>query len=321
VAAVLACSGSARADRGRGVALVNPDAALEEAVIAALVPWRLDVIAVRGDGPGATMPASSTQARAIADRLGVGAVVWISVGDDGCALWVYDSDGDRVVARRLVSPPPFDDATAAAVALSIKTLLRNSAVAPIEERNALPSARSTAALPAREATLRFESLGGARARDTEAETLEPRLGVAVSWWPLQRFGGALGVSAGPGLSVDDPRFIGRYTDTAVSASVRARVDLGARFRVTPELGSSIHLTELDGALLVNDTRARVSRTNVSLFAGAAVTARLLDDVSAGVRAGGDLLLRNQRYTIAGDPVFSLPAAELEAVVFLDLRLY
>ena len=128
-----ALAASAQTVRHR-VALVNPGAQLEHAVRTALEPWRIEIVVVPGPSPGATAPPSNQLARNLALAHDASAVAWVSKHRQGHALWVYDRATDHAVVRPLSFRPPFDGPTAAAVALSIKTLLRHSAAVPEGER-------------------------------------------------------------------------------------------------------------------------------------------------------------------------------------------
>ncbi len=314
---LVAAPSTARA--GGGVALVQPGPALEEAVGVALTPWAIDIVRVTSRSPGSAMPAAAARARAIAEEVGVGAVVWIS-DDNGPALWVYDLESHRVVARRLVSPPPFDDASAAAAALSIKTLLRHSAIAPVEERYAA----ALVLRRRRDVRIHYESIAGVRLRRTEAGDVEPRLGIGVSWWPTafgDRLGAAMTAQSGPGIAIDEPNLVGRFSDTAFGVSARARLPFGGRFRIVPELGASLHMTDLDGAVILLNQRTHVSRANISVDATAGTQLRITRDVYIALRVGGSYLLRNQRYLVAGEPVLTLPSTEWEIGVGLELPLF
>jgi len=317
VLALVAAASVAQASGG--VALVRPDPALEEAVGVALTPWAIDIIRSTSESPGSSMPAAAGRARAIAEDVGAGAVVWIS-NDDGPALWVYDLESHRVVARRLPSPPPFDDASAAAAALSIKTLLRHSAVAPVEERYAAGLVRQRQRHP----RVRYESIAVARLRNTEADDVEPRLGIGISWWPAalgDRVGAAMTAQSGPGIAIDEADLVGRFSDTSYGVSIRGRLALGGRFRVSPELGASLHSTTLDGAVISRDHRAHVSRANVSVDAAAGAQLRIAADVHLALRLGGSYLLRNQRYLVASEPVLTLPSTEWEIGLGIELPLF
>jgi hypothetical protein len=118
----------------RRIVLIDPGAELESAARAALEPWALEIAVVSAPSPGATAPGTHESARALALAYGAGAVVWVSEHEQGYAVWVYDLETNQVVARPLAGPPPFDGPAAAAAALSVKTLLRHSATAPLGER-------------------------------------------------------------------------------------------------------------------------------------------------------------------------------------------
>jgi hypothetical protein len=119
---------------GARAALVNPGAELERAARVALEPWHVKLVILTAPTPGATAPRANQAARALARAEDCDAVVWISEHERGHALWIYDRAADHAVALTLATPPPFDGPTAAAVALSIKTLLRHSTTAPPRER-------------------------------------------------------------------------------------------------------------------------------------------------------------------------------------------
>ena len=140
-ASLLAMLMTALAGAANGtVLLLEPDPEFERAIRSVLEPWDTAVVVQKLGGPGNTMPASAERARAIATQSNAEAVVWVSQSNEGTALWMYDVRSDRVVARELSSRPPFDQGTAASVALMVKTLLRLSDVPPPGERLA-PSSR------------------------------------------------------------------------------------------------------------------------------------------------------------------------------------
>ncbi len=132
----------------RRIALVDRGEELADAVRIALEPWSVTFVIVTDQSPGPTAPMANQLARELALHHGAGAAVWISQHERGYALWIYDVASNHAVSRRLTTPPPFDAPAAAAVALSVKTLLRHSASAPEGERyGALPVPEPEAALP------------------------------------------------------------------------------------------------------------------------------------------------------------------------------
>ena len=135
-------------DPTRRLALVEPGPELLSAVVAALRPWGLQVLPVQGPGPGASAPENNLRARALAQALDAEAVAWLSRHDDAYALWVYDRASDHAVERAVPRPPPFDAAAAASVALTVKTLMRHSAAAPVVERFGAEDVRNQLRVPA-----------------------------------------------------------------------------------------------------------------------------------------------------------------------------
>ena len=326
--ACLAGAGPARADVER-VLLVAPPRGLEAAVRTALSPWPIQ-IAVTGAGgaspaggraaPGATMPGSAERARTLAAEHRAGAVVWLSDdGAGGFALWIYDAESGRATARRLTAPPPYDAPTAAAVALTVKTLLRHSSVAPAVERYGAEAVRGAGPVP----RLRVDTSAALRIRRTGAGDVEPRLGVGVRVAPGRLAGlGAVGVGVrlGPGISIDEPDFTGQFSDLELGAALMARVPLRRALELWPRLGASLHVTAIDGAIPGQATRARADRVNPGLDLGAALELGLRPWLRASVTAGGSWALRRQIYLVAGDSVLTIPRLELELGAALSVSL-
>ena len=116
------------------VAAVDPDPQVARALDVALSPWDVTLVEVHLESPGASMPIALDRARSIAQDSRADVVVWVSSTDDGFAVWIYDAASDHASARKIDQAPPFDGPTAAGVALSVKTLLRGTVVAPPPER-------------------------------------------------------------------------------------------------------------------------------------------------------------------------------------------
>jgi hypothetical protein len=128
---VLAALGSPGTAHGqeRRVALLDADPPIASALIVALSPWQLGVVPATGPVPPPDLETASTRARDIATDQRADVVVWIQgparAGERG-SLWVYDTASQQIVVRPLTVAPPFGAAAAAAVALSVKTILRAS---------------------------------------------------------------------------------------------------------------------------------------------------------------------------------------------------
>ncbi|HSY24231.1 MAG TPA: hypothetical protein VK841_19020 [Polyangiaceae bacterium] len=139
------CARLSWSDGGR-VVVVDPDPRVFAAVNVALSPWSLRVIRVGGPLPQADVVAATSAAKALAENEHAGAVLWVAPpsGSQVLSLWLYDAQTAQLVVRPLTVAAPFDDAAAAAIALSVKTIMRGS---PLLETSAtLPPA--TEASPA-----------------------------------------------------------------------------------------------------------------------------------------------------------------------------
>jgi hypothetical protein len=131
----------------RKVVLFAGYPALERALRKALVPWRMRVEVSDREAPGASMPRSSVRSRQLSEELGADALVWISTGPDGTALWVQDAQTANLTTRA-IADPPFAEPLAAALALSVKTILASSGLAPPETEEAASGTRAPAEEPA-----------------------------------------------------------------------------------------------------------------------------------------------------------------------------
>jgi hypothetical protein len=316
LASCVVVSRSAAAEPVR-VAFVDPDPELERAVRVALSAWGTRVLEVRLAGPGSTMPGSAERARALAVRHGALAVVWISKSEDGHALWMYDMSEDRVVARRLTAPPPFDDATAASVALAVKTLLRQSAVPPLAERAVVPPSMRW---------LSAEVFGGVRPMATEPGTTEARFGAGVTAWPRFALDPlVLGIGAevisGPGVRVRDVTFAGRWTETALLLGPILRLRTLADFDVSFEPGFGVGIAHVSGKVAVPVENVSLTRVNGlgSLRAGAGYQPS--NSFRVGVGFGVARPLRTQAYLVRGRPVLDAKALNFDAILAIEAGLF
>lgn len=333
LAALFVC-GSAHAAEGRPVLVMGGGPSFHNAMTVALSPWDLRVVPLDAPAPRPSMPRAADEARALAQRSGASGVVWVAVDEGEPSLWVFDASTDQVVSRRISTPPPFDAPTAAAAALSVKTLLRSSTVAPREERlgalavqaptapatppDADASSGSPEPAPAAAASppvLRAELEGAGRAL---ASQLDARAALGVTAWVgrSRHVGFGLAASFGPGLSVDAARFSGRFAEVGVAPSARMRFPLGERFALEPRLGMSIHATSIDGVAVVTARPASASRLDASI--DVAVALELLPTRTFGVAldVGAAAMLRYQRYVVESDDIFELHPVQ----AFVGLRL-
>ena len=123
--------------------MVDPDPRVFAAVNVALSPWSLHVIRVGGPLPQADVVAATSAAKVLAENEHAGAVLWVAPpsGSQVLSLWLYDAQTAQLVVRPLTVAAPFDDAAAAAIALSVKTIMRGS---PLLETSATGPAAAEA---------------------------------------------------------------------------------------------------------------------------------------------------------------------------------
>lgn len=299
------------------VVLVAPPEGLESAVRIALDPWGIDIAVIDRGAPGSTMPASADRARGVARANHAGAVVWIGKDESGHALWMFDSQSGRVTARRLSSGPPFDAPTAAAVALSVKTLLRHSAVAPVVERygaeDALkitPPRPPPRPPPPRRVRVLIGTGLGVRLRPGSSAGAEPRIRLGVRVEPVAWLGIGAAIEAGPGVAIDQPGFVGHYTDLQVRAGATGTVGLTAGLGLEGGLGLSLHRTEIDGSVAESGQHARRTRWNptVDVSADAAWS---VGGITLTLGGEGAVATQRQDYRVRGQSVLAVPEIEIE----------
>jgi hypothetical protein len=246
------------------------------------------------------------RARAVAADAGAEVVVWVSSADDGFAVWIYDAASDHASARKLDRAPPFDAPTAAGVALSVKTLLRGTQVAPPPER--------FGATTATESPWRLGVYGGVAQRMQASSPVEPRLGLEASGW-LGRWGLLLDVEGGPGWHPSDAALAGTVTDLSVRLAAGLRVRLAPGVSLEPSVGGDVRVVHLDAVVASTGTHASVERADgafeprlgleVSLFQG---RLRLVP------WAGAIVMTRWQRFQIEGRTALELAPLAVEGAL-------
>lgn len=228
------------------VAAVDPDTELARALDIALSPWGAAVTEVRVNHPGATMTLAVDRARDIARDTQADVVMWVSENAGRTAAWIYDVASDHASLRELTSSPPFDPTTAAAVALSVKALLRFTVVAPPPERFGAVFEEPTWAFGL--------SASVATHFGTEPQP-EARAGPYVSFWPESfhhRWGVSLSISSGLGVSGQQSTPAGFFSGTlseyiarfAIGTRLPIHVPIRPRIGVEPSIGASGHFFSL-----------------------------------------------------------------------------
>jgi hypothetical protein len=310
--ALLATARTSAAD-SRRVAAVDPDQQLARALEVALSPWGATVLQMHIEGPGATMPIAVDRARAIARDARADVLVWVSASDGGHALWIYDVASDHASAREIDAAPPFEPATAAAVALAVKTLLRGTVVAPLPERFGAA---------VRVPSWLLGASGGVGWRFGTPALTEARLGLHASIWPAalgHRWGAYLEAEGGSGAQAQSNAFSGTLGDAALRLGIGLRVPLADWATFEPSLGGGLHLLTLDGAVLADGSHVSVHRLDGGFEPRLAVSFTLL---------GGRLLLtpwfgmtvlgRWQRFLVHDTPVVDVGPLAAQAALRVAL---
>ena len=299
-AALLASTWPTRARAAaRRIALVREGPGLTRSVELALYPWDVTVLEISDAAPDATSADAAASADVIARRHAADAIAWIAHEQGGATLWFYDATTRALHSHPLPSLPPDDAAGLAAVALTLKTLVRTT---PWEAR--LPTVPREPPGSRWETELSAEALARVPLSGASAE---PRFGLWVhEWFGTSRWmwGAALGASAGLGMTADDGHG-GRATlqDEDLRGALAARVRIAPRLSLEPRVGMSAHIeraevSEASPAATSTDTRVNPS-IDVGLILGWAVARGLVWSL------GVELLdsLRYQRWLLGTEVVF------------------
>jgi len=296
--AVLLVAMTAWADQRR-VAVLQPDPQLRRAISLALSPWGLETIPISAALPRSSQPEAVEGASILAARLDVEAVVWTTRLEQGSLLWVFDVSTGDVTTRKLSETPPFDGASAAAVALSVKTVLRASVIAPPDERFGSQQAEP------RDHRVSAIELGGGGHWVSEDE-LDFRLELAGIWWfsVARRFGMSLKLASGPGLQIDHAAYEGRYREAAVGAQALFRVVDVPGFSTVIGVGGGAHWAMLRGTVVASARNTDVDRVNGSVELETALNFRLSDRVYLGASVGAAYFPAYRRYLVDGESIFA-----------------
>jgi hypothetical protein len=306
---------TARAQTETRVVLATREPALEIALEAALAPWHVTLIVDDAATPGASMPSSATRGADLSRAHDASAVAWLSSDESGAvALWIYDRESDRVLARALTVAPPFDEATADAVALSIKTLLRHSSAAPAAERVHDPPVPSE---------VRIELGAGVRTLATSTNDAEPRGTLGFSFWPRALdsiLGFALSVRGGADVGVHGPMADGHWNALDGHFGMRVRGTPGPLVDIVFGAEIGVSVSWLDASLADGD-HTTPSSIDPTGYTWLELGIRPLPLLRVALRLGTFFAMRTRTYLVRGERLLSTepfaPVAELLFEVPLD----
>jgi hypothetical protein len=249
VAVVVAVMGTAAAPAAaepvRRIAIVNPTPELMHAAAAALAPWRIEV--VDAGAPSIDTP----RAIAIAHDRGADRIAWLDAGE----LVVLDPE-TGISERRPAPDGAEDPAAAAAVALSIKTVLRlpppPTTPDPVADPGGAREPRPIELAPtAPVITLAPSVAGGIRVPVDGTLGAHPRIEVGLEAvfgaWPALRPAIVVGYAPSVG-DVGRAGLKGAWSDLELGARLAIALPLGARWSLVPGVSIAAHLVHVTGSL-------------------------------------------------------------------------
>lgn len=303
------------------VVLVSMPDQVFNATASALGPWSIAVESV-----AALPPDDDVAAAALARTHDATAVAWL----DDAELVIYDDLTGR--SERRSAPEAVDEVGAATIALSIKTSLRRPivvaaapepaperpptevfAAAPRVEVEIVPTRRER---PRLHASLR---LGAGLPLASPSPTM-PRIAARISHdLPAEpRLALAAAVEGGPTAAIEHPEFTGRYLDLAIAVGAEWRQRLGDRWWLVPALSGTVHLTRLDGTVLMPMPRDTVE-TATPVGAEVELSIETGGRLRGGATVYGSFLTGRDRYKVHGDDVLVVPSATLGASLRISFQ--
>ena len=261
---VLASTSAAFAAPPDRVLLADPDPALLHAVESSLSPWKLAFI-VEYD-----IPADDTSARARADATGARFVVW----RERDQLVVFDR-GRGVSERRPARAGSFDAVTAAAAALTVKTMMR----LPPPPADVVVST-SPAPSSGRRVEVRIEAAAAARLATGSDTGVSGRGLIAAMVRPSADHAWRVGARGdlGTSTSIDRSGFKGTWSDWALLVAASWTYERGA-WEIEPWLGLGVSRGSLDGT---EKSAARSERATSLTARGGGYLRRRLAAFTAGL---------------------------------------
>jgi len=280
------------------VLVADPDPELARALEKSLAPWRLVVI---------TEPAvpDEAHAHARADAIDAQFIVW----REGAELVVYDRE-HGTSERRATRADAFDPVSAAAAALTVKTMLRLPPLEGAPDGPGPVGGGITTVAPPVDAggpELRLQVGAGARVAHGSQTDLGGRAMLAVLVRPSPARGWRLGVAADLGTASDVSKsgFKGTWVDRAILGLVSWSWTHG-RIELAPAIGAGVSRSHLDGEI---GSIARAESATLAVLRAGLTVRWLVGRWSLGASLELDAVLGTPTYT--KDPGMGMPATVFE----------
>lgn len=279
------------------VVLADADPELKRAVEASLAPWHLEIVSAP-DPADASLPAippDDAGARDRADHAHARFVLW-RVGSD---LVVYDRERDAT-ERRPARAGAFDPVSAAAAALTIKTMMR---LPPPSDGAVAPGPPPPAAGP----ELRIQAGPSVRVASGSETSIGARvaLGLLVRPFPDHGWRFGAGVDLGTSATVDHAGFKGTWSDWSVLA-LASWTHAFPTWELEPWVGAGVTRSTLAGTEMM--TPRDEAATTLALRGG--LTARWrLGIWTLGATVGVETSVGTPTYTKSGSQamIFAVPS--------------
>jgi hypothetical protein len=311
----LAC-GQARAAAPR-VALLSRDPELQRALSVALSAWNIETVPLDVPPPAASQPEALAEATGLGRELELLGMVWLTETETGSLLWVFETETRELTLRAIGERPPFDGATAAGIALSVKTTLRAELLRHQPSAPPLPSPppapptptpprRAPQAPPLPEEPPRVQTQAALHAQLRASEALRAWFSLhSTIWLGVRRSAGiGLDLGAGSAVSVHGPTFAGSFRELAFGPSADFRVLARPSWLLATAVGGTIHASSLSGTLSRDGAAGEAARYSVSLDAAAWLDVRVGRGVCIGIGARAAYFIGYQRYLVEGQTVFA-----------------
>lgn len=302
------------------IVAIDTDAHFDHELELALTSWHVDVSTEPGPAPGRDIDDAIRTAHRIARKGSARAVVWMTHEE----LWVYDERTHQIAVRPLPSPPPFDEATAAAIALTVKTVLGGSPDAHPKTETPEVAAPLPQPKPASaKHSVRIHTFGGARVPTNANDSIAARFGAEITYFPapiVPWLGLAISADAGPSVLVErEPLFVGTFTDTATTVSLRVRIPIRRWFAIEAGAGPGIHFSAIEGTSPATDVSGRVSRIDASFEAMVGFELGW-KSIRVAPLVSSTFLVHYQRYRVGPTEVLEVPPAQLLVGLRLGVEL-